>query len=850
MIRYILCVVFLTSLIGPVPVVAQEGIIDKTVQLVDKHYLWERELSAKQALIKAAESLESKLPWLIVRHDQDALYLEHGQTGRFATLSLRELSYQQLSSRLKQLARLIKESAHPVDEELDLEVTILRGVARSLDRYSTILHHEGLRRFNERIRGKLSGIGCKIKRHQDGLRITRVFSGGAASRVDVRDQDVITHVDGSSIRGLSVKQGGERLRGPPGSKVEIQISREGETLTKHLVRRYFRIPNVHWSVEDDVGVIKIDNFSKQTARWLTQALKAFKAHRELRGVVLDLRGNTGGSMIQAFKVVDAFVDQGAGIRTVGRDGKPVPKLVQKYTYQEGGELKLPLLVLINKKSASSSEIVAGALKLAHRALLIGSKTHGKGVIQVMRRVRALPKVDQVKLKLTVAQYLLANDYSVHEEEGVTPHAWVTPHVFGQHRAYLSREIKGLVYTVERSGWRTEEPELRDFIKDFAVKLLNLKDVTEDVETLKRLADELSLSLAREEDQRVINLYEARDINWISGRSSPKREDLELIVSVVGRAKAGEDARVRATVINRGDQPLFRSRVYLKADSSRAPWHNTMISVGYVPPRGQTSQEIVIPISARSSSRIDKITPLLYASHLGEQALPPAYLKVEGASTPLIEASVYLISEERSHTLHLSITNTSQRSLIDVSSRLGLPNLKSLEFKSDGRVEIPIIEPGLTQELSFTFASRLPLDQIPSLQLRIDTQSKRRVIVSDLKPSALTSPVRLSPPRLTAQIPQKLSEGEQMIPLILSDDGHIHQSVVWLDKDKIGWRGERDRWEVPLKLTSGSHTLRVDVEDDQHLITRAYFPIYVEASRDAKKSSKSSEVSPGASSVER
>ena len=873
------------------PALAKESLVDTTIDVIEREYLWTEDLVADQALIKAAESLESSIPWLIVDHDESRIKLSHGEYGIFATLPQRGLTYQRLSAQLHELARLIKESSYPLEDDLDLEVVMLRGVARTLDRYSTVMYKESLRRFNERIRGKLSGIGCRIQAHERGLRIRRVFKGGPAEKVGVMAEDIITHVDGSSIRGVTVKQGGQRLRGTPGTRVEVQLLRGDQVLKKTIVRRYFRIPNLHWTFQDDgIGVIKIKSFSNQTMRWLKQALAEFEqtsphtagdhkkrakihtkskiqpttkaqtkrksqptksAHAKyknqpkqqtqaeemgppeketkpdkLRGIIIDLRGNSGGSLIQSCKVIDAFVREGLGLRTAGRGGKSVPKLIKKYTFTEADEPEVPIVVLVNQKSASASEIVAGSFKLAERGLLIGTQTFGKGVIQKPHRVRKKPVDERVTLKLTVAQYLLAGDYSVHDQKGVAPHILVTPHIFGKYRAYLPQETEGSVYAVEREGWREASPEPRDFVMEFAQRLLNQDDLSPKVSLMEREARKLLAKLESEERERIIELYQTKEIDWSFGESSPKFEDLEVTIKVSEQARAGETTKVIATVINRGDVPLRQARVYLKTDHSKLPWSGVMISVGRVSPGASVSGSAEVPISSRLVSRVDSVQPTLVAEHFEPQQLTPQEFSVIGATPARLSAEVYITSRDQQHILHVSLKNTSDRPLKDLRVRLGLPNDKALEFKSDGTVELPEIEPNQTRDLTFLFSSTKSLAQIKPLQLQVDTRTQRKVISADIIAVKIKESTLLSPPRVNSKISQRLSPGEHHISLELIDDREIRQTTVWLDREKIAWRSARARWRLPITLTPGIHHLKVIVEDDQELVTRRLYPIWV------------------------
>ena len=156
----------------------------------------------------------------------------------------------------------------------------------------------------------------------------------------LQEGDIITQVDSVALNGLTLQQGVERLRGETGSVVAIQYIRDEQVRDMSLVRSRVRIPNVHWTIEDGVGIITIRSFSEQTMRFLNQALEEFE-EQDLNGLVLDLRNNGGGSMIQSCQVVDRFVTSGTTIKTVGRDGKPASGLMKQYINRTFTEPKLP-----------------------------------------------------------------------------------------------------------------------------------------------------------------------------------------------------------------------------------------------------------------------------------------------------------------------------------------------------------------------------------------------------------------------------------------------------------------------------------------------------------------------------
>jgi carboxyl-terminal processing protease len=306
--------------------------------------------------------------------------------------------------------------AEQIEEELgedeDLELLALRGALGSLDRYSTIFSGKGTEDFQIRFSGQLQGIGSRIGRRDGDLVAVRVFPESPASRAGLQDGDAIVEIDGQPTRPMTVSEAVTKIRGPADSIVVLTARREDEILEIPIKRGKVTVPTVETeSLSDGIGYARIFQMSRSTPSEFKQKVSSLG---KLEGLVLDLRANSGGSMLAAARLADLFLDDGVIVRTVGRSGEPVSGLRDRATATTKVTYPFPIVVLVDSHTASAAEIVSGAIAPLERVTLVGQTTFGKGVVQ---RIYRLPENNL--LKLTVAEYMLSGDRKIHKE-GVEP----------------------------------------------------------------------------------------------------------------------------------------------------------------------------------------------------------------------------------------------------------------------------------------------------------------------------------------------------------------------------------------------------------------------------------------------
>jgi carboxyl-terminal processing protease len=308
---------------------------------------------------------------------------------------------------------------HETDDR-ELEWSALRGMAASLDPYSTFLPPEEAHAFRDDTDGALSGIGIEITVDEKGyLRVIAPLEDSPAWRAGILPGDRIIEIDGKPHEVKHADEAARLIKGRPDTTVSLTVVHEGSQKPEELkiLRQKISVPSVKRPRIVDgtpgVGYVRITQFGSQTAEQLHAAVEKLVA-KGLKALVLDLRSNPGGLLKEAVEVADLFIESGVIVRTKARD----PAQSATYEAKGPGKFLFPVAVLVNGGSASASEIVAGALKDSGRAAIVGTRTYGKGVVQ---SVFALAPVEEggepPLLKLTTARYFTRSNRQIQRELG-------------------------------------------------------------------------------------------------------------------------------------------------------------------------------------------------------------------------------------------------------------------------------------------------------------------------------------------------------------------------------------------------------------------------------------------------
>src|SRR3954466_9677012 len=291
----------------------------------------------------------------------------------------------------------------------------INGMLTALDPHSNYLNSKNFNDMKVQTRGEFGGLGIEVSMESGLVKVVSPIDDTPAARAGLKPGDLITHLDGNPVQGLTLPEAVEKMRGPVNSDINLTIRRESqEPFDVKLTRAIIKIQSVRSHLEGkNIGYIRVTSFNEQTDVGLNNAMKNLKqqADNKLIGIVLDLRNNPGGLLDQAVAVSDAFLEKGEIVSTRGRRADDA----QRYNARSGDIASgLPVAVLINGGSASASEIVAGALQDHHRAILLGTKSFGKGSVQTI-----IPLPGHGAMRLTTARYYTPSGRSI-QAKGIDP----------------------------------------------------------------------------------------------------------------------------------------------------------------------------------------------------------------------------------------------------------------------------------------------------------------------------------------------------------------------------------------------------------------------------------------------
>jgi carboxyl-terminal processing protease len=304
-------------------------------------------------------------------------------------------------------------------EEVDPETLTngaIEGMLKTLDPYSTYLSPERYRELEIGTSGEFGGVGMEVSEENGVLTVITPIEGSPAEKAGIKPRDQIIEIEGKSTQGMVVQEAVRLLRGPSGTPVKITIRRAGEAEPEviTLVRDKIVVKSVKSRLlENGIGYIKLAQFQDRSSQEMRDAISALESRngKELSGLILDLRNNPGGLLTEAIDIVDEFIDSGLIVSVKGR----TPDQTREYYATRNGSFQtFPVVVIVNDGSASASEVVAEALQDSKRAVILGTKTFGKGSVQTIIKLE-----DGSGLKLTTAKFYAPSGRSINEV-GVTP----------------------------------------------------------------------------------------------------------------------------------------------------------------------------------------------------------------------------------------------------------------------------------------------------------------------------------------------------------------------------------------------------------------------------------------------
>ena len=391
----------------------------------------------------------------------------------------------------------------------ELNETAINAMLKELDPYTVFIPESEIEDVRLLTMGEYGGIGSIIQYYDNNVHISEPYENFPAHKAGLLPGDAILEVNGVNTEGKSVSEVSELLKGQPGSKITLKVKRdeEKEILTKTLTREKIKIDNIPYYTVLDGGVayIILNQFTKDAAKELKEAFLKMKSENELKGVVIDLRGNGGGLLNEAIDIVNIFVPKNKLV--VYTQGKTPDQNRNYYTKYEAEDTEIPLAILVNESSASASEIVSGSIQDFDRGVIVGQRTFGKGLVQ-----NILPMAYNTQMKVTISKYHIPSkrciqeiDYSkktkndtlakndtlgpefktangriVYEGHGIQPDVKIEPEMLSTVTAHLYAQniifkYANKFYREHKSIASPEEFEISDDIYDDFVKFVEEQD---------------------------------------------------------------------------------------------------------------------------------------------------------------------------------------------------------------------------------------------------------------------------------------------------------------------------------------------------------------------------------------
>lgn len=324
-------------------------------------------------------------------------------------ISLSKAEYYQMADTQQRFQKLL-DLEHEIHQkyyldtgEIDFDTALYRGLFGALDKYSSYFTPEEYEDYTAGLSGEIVGIGTTIEAYDDVVRVVQPIADGPAERAGILAEDIIWKVDQTELAGLTLDESVDLMRGEAGTAVTIFVRRGSEDLEFRLIRARITTSSVNWEVRDgQIGYIRISHFEQPTANQFRQAMRQLE-QEDIRGLVIDLRSNPGGYLHSVVEVAQQILDETTIVTEVSRDGRE-----KVYASQSGNKLEIPYVVLVNRSSASASEIMAGAIQDTESAKIIGETTTGKGVVQTSYRL-----ADGSGFRVTTARYLTPAGRDIH-----------------------------------------------------------------------------------------------------------------------------------------------------------------------------------------------------------------------------------------------------------------------------------------------------------------------------------------------------------------------------------------------------------------------------------------------------
>ncbi|HRE89900.1 MAG TPA: MXAN_5808 family serine peptidase [Myxococcota bacterium] len=649
-------------------------LLARVVGHVRAHYVAPERIAPRRMIVAALERVQGEVPEVRVAvpgggpAEPALVQVSVGDLTRDFDLGKVGDLYE-LNWKLMEIFEFLERHLPPQVDLESLEYAAVNGLLSTLDPHTILLSPRVYRELQLSQKGRFGGLGISVGDVDGQLVIQQVMRDTPAAEVGLEVDDRIVQIGGVSTIGMALDEAVNLLRGEPGSEVTLWIARPPATDAKpfKIVRREIQLPSVEAEhLGDGIGWLYIRSFQENTDQDLITALEQLDRQMGgLKGLVLDMRDNPGGLLDKAVAVSDAFLPSGTIVTTVRDAGRE-----RDESHATLGETRsrLPLIVLVNRQSASASEIVAGALKRNDRALVVGQRTFGKGSVQVVYRI------DEAALKLTVAQYLTPGDVSI-QGVGIVPDIDLVtlklPELAGKAATFDGRmDLRPIPETAggEQSlSSHLSSDRTRDDKPSVTLRLLDdsrtpthrqRKGQGRTLDATVRLAkDMLSLAPAadrkqalvqlaaffpkrqQEEDTRLQQALAPLEVDWRDGpRPGAAKGALEVSAKFIGLEPgpqgeapltAGQAVTLEVSAKNTSRRPI--PRLHAELESTVPGLQGRELVFGWLEPGARATRKVTLTPPPGVGRMGDRVTVRLYSD--GEPLAPSAALLVAVSPRP-------------------------------------------------------------------------------------------------------------------------------------------------------------------------------------------------------------------------
>ncbi len=719
-------------------------VFNLTLLRIRESYVDPSRIDPKKMLFQALDSVQLNIPEVLVEADPGQNTLTVVVNDKRQTFSTADVdSLWRLSGRLKKIFEFVQANMNPGADLAQVEYAAVNGMLETLDPHSVLMDPEAAREMDVSTSGKFGGLGIVIRMRDRKLMVVRPIKNTPASRAGIKAGDHIVKIDSQTTDVLSSDESVDRMRGAPSTPVTLWIERKGTTgqLRFDLVRDTIAVESVQSKLLDrGVGWIKVKNFQGSTGAETEDAVRELAA-AGATSYILDLRGNPGGRLDQAIAVSDLFIDEGTLVTTV-KGGHRNPRRATR----GDGNTGAPMAVLLSPGSASASEIVAGALKNTDRAIVIGTRSFGKGSVQQLYR----NDEDGTTLKLTVEQYLTPGDKSI-QSVGIVPdlalHRMLVPakndapgdavrllppsrswgekdldsHLTSQYAVDTDKPTYELPYLFESKAAQPaptdeEDEDIDDeLVADFEVKLASELLASTPAGVTGRVAQvkEAKAVLARRraaEDKKLAAALAKLGVDWAAPVAGEPPARLAAAVSLdpTGALSGGSLVTVTGKVTNTGAGPAYR--VHLRAHADDRVFDDAELVFGKIAPGETRTFSTRVEVAKDSIARVDRITFDVAEARGAQATVTPVEFAIAATPRPTFAYGYQILDDGNGdgavqrgegHRLRVQVKNTGAGIAAEATAILRNASGDGVQLGSS-RMELGALAPGDHKTVEFGF----------------------------------------------------------------------------------------------------------------------------------------------------